>query len=107
MLVDALLDLTNPDDLVLDHFLGSGSTLIACENSGRVCRGFELDPLYVDVIIKRWEATTGSSAVLEESGERFVHLAARRAAEAADANVTRPRDNFDGPSASQPNSTSP
>ena len=79
MLVDALLDLTNRDDLVLDPFLGSGSTLMACEKTGRVCRGLELDPLYVDVIIRRFEAATGISALLEETGERFVDLTVRRA----------------------------
>ena len=52
MLEDALLDLTNRCDVVLDPFLGSGSTLIAAENTNRVCRGVELDPLYVDVIIR-------------------------------------------------------
>ena len=50
MLEDALLDLTNRGDIVLDPFLGSGSTLIAADRTGRVCRGVELDPLYVDVI---------------------------------------------------------
>ena len=81
MLEDALLDLTNRDDVVLDPFLGSGSTLIACEKTGRVCRGLELDPLYADVIIRRWEAATGGSAILEETGDRFADLALRRAAE--------------------------
>src|SRR5271157_3205233 len=45
MLEDALLDLTRRGDIVLDPFLGSGSTLLACERTGRICRGFELDPL--------------------------------------------------------------
>jgi DNA modification methylase len=49
MLEDALLDLTNRGDLIIDPFLGSGSTLIAAEATGRVCRGVELDALYVDV----------------------------------------------------------
>jgi len=82
MLEDALLDLTNRGDIVLDPFLGSGSTLIAADKAGRVCRGVELDPLYVDVIIRRYEAVTGDTAVLAETGERFADLAARRAAEA-------------------------
>ena len=59
MLEDALLDLTNRGDIVIDPFLGSGSTLIAAEKTGRVCRGVELDPLYVDVIVRRYEAATG------------------------------------------------
>jgi DNA modification methylase len=78
MLEDALLDLTNRGDLVIDPFLGSGSTLIAAEATGRVCRGVELDPLYVDVIIRRWEAATGDPAVLVETGETFQALGARR-----------------------------
>ena len=52
MLEDALLNLTNRGEIVIDPFLGSGSTLIAADNTGRVCRGVELDPLYVDVIVR-------------------------------------------------------
>ena len=63
MLQDALIDLTNRGEIVLDPFLGSGSTLIAAENTGRVCRGIELDPLYVDVIIRRYESETGAAVV--------------------------------------------
>ena len=70
-------------DLVIDPFLGSGSTLIAAEATGRVCRGVELDPLYVDVIIRRCEAATGEPAVLVETGETFQALGARRGKEAA------------------------
>jgi DNA modification methylase len=78
MLQDALIDLTNRGEIVLDPFLGSGSTLIAAENTGRVCRGIELDPLYVDVIIRRYEAETGAAVVLADSGETFEKVAARR-----------------------------
>ncbi len=45
-----------------EPFLGTGSTLIACENTNRVCYGMELDPIYIDVIIKRWEDYTGKKA---------------------------------------------
>jgi DNA modification methylase len=83
MLEDALLDLTNRGDVVIDPFLGSGSTLIAADKTGRVCRGGELDPLYIDVIVRRYEAATDNSAVLIETGETFEALAARRAREAA------------------------
>ena len=69
MLEDALLDLTNRGDIVIDPFLGSGSTLVAAEKTGRVCRGVELDPLYVDVIARRCEVVTGDQAVLIEIGE--------------------------------------
>jgi len=78
MLEDALIDLTNRGDLVLDPFLGSGSTLVAAENSGRVCRGVELNPLFIDVIIRRYEALTRATAVLADTGEPFATLAARR-----------------------------
>ena len=58
-------------DLVLDPFGGSGSTLIACEKSGRRARLIELDPKYVDVIIKRWEAFSGCKAVLNDGQRVF------------------------------------
>jgi DNA modification methylase len=83
MLEDALLDLTNRSDVVIDPFLGSGSTLIAPEATGRVCRGVEFDPLYADVIIRHCEAATGDPAVLVETGETFQALGARRGSEAA------------------------
>jgi DNA modification methylase len=78
MLQDALIDLTNRGEIVLDPFLGSGSTLIAAESTGRACRGIELDPLYVDVIIRRYETVTGASVILADTGEPFATVAARR-----------------------------
>jgi DNA modification methylase len=83
MLEDALLDLTNRGDVVIDSFLGSGSTLIAAEKTGRVCRGVEIDRLYVDVIVRRYEAATGDAATLIETGETFQALGAHRASKAA------------------------
>jgi DNA modification methylase len=82
MLEDALLDMTEREDIVLDPFLGSGSTLIAAEKTGRHCRGVELDPLYVDVILCRYEAITGRSAFLKITGETYAELAERRRCEA-------------------------
>src|SRR5712671_1008866 len=84
MLEDALLDMSNRGDIVLDPFLGSGSTLIAAERAGRRCRGVELDPLYVDVILHRYELVTGRPAVLEGTGETYAELALRRQADAQD-----------------------
>jgi len=78
MLEGAMIDLTNRGEIVLDPFLGSGLTLIAAENAGRVCRGVELDPRFIDVIIRRHEALTRSTAVLADTGEAFAKLAARR-----------------------------
>jgi DNA modification methylase len=83
MLEDALLDVTTRGEIVIDPFLGSGSTLIAADKTRRVCRGIELDPLYVDVIIRRYEASTGNQAVVVATGETFGALGARRAREGA------------------------
>jgi hypothetical protein len=76
---DPLLDLTDCGDIVVDPFLGSGSTLIAADKTCRVCRGVELDPLYVDVIVRRFEAATGNQAVLVETGETVEALATQGA----------------------------
>ena len=64
LVANAILDGSRPDMIVLDPFGGSGTTLIACEQTGRRCRMMELDPKYCDVIIRRWEALTGEKAVL-------------------------------------------
>jgi len=61
----AVLNNSKEDDIVFDSFLGSGSTLIACEKTNRKCYGIELDPKYCDVIVKRWENFTGKKAELE------------------------------------------
>jgi DNA modification methylase len=83
MLGDALLDLTHRGDIVLDPFLGSGSMLVAAEKVGRVCRGVELDPVYVDVAIRRWELMTGKVALLVETGETSDQVRRRRAVDKA------------------------
>jgi len=64
LLAQIINDYTNEGDLVLDPYMGSGSTMIACEQLNRSCYGIELDPAYVDVIIKRWENFTGKKAEL-------------------------------------------
>jgi DNA modification methylase len=78
MLEDALLDITERGDIVLDPFLGSGSMLIAAQKSGRRCLGAELDPLYVDVVLRRHEAVTGQKAILESTAETYAEVAIRR-----------------------------
>ncbi len=72
---EALDKTTKPGWLILDLFGGSGSTLIACEKTGREARLMELDPKYVDVIIRRWQDFTGKQAVHEATGKTFEELA--------------------------------
>lgn len=63
MLEDAILDVSNPNEIVLDCFAGSGSTLLACENTHRCCRAIEYEPHYSDVILYRWQLLTGKEPV--------------------------------------------
>lgn len=79
MIADALRDVTRRGDAVLDVFLGSGSTMIAAEETGRVCIGAELDPAYVDVAIRRWQKRTGKDAIHAVTGETFDAIAERTA----------------------------
>jgi len=71
LVADAILDCTARGEIVLDPFLGSGTTVIAAERTGRVCYGIELDPGYVDTIVRRWQAFTGKSAVHAKSARTF------------------------------------
>ena len=77
MIADAILDCTRHGDIVLDCFIGSGTAIIAAERTGRVCHGMELDPLYADVAVRRWQAWTGLAATDGESGRTFDELAAK------------------------------
>ena len=76
LVADAILDVTRRGDVVLDVFGGSGATLLAAEQTGRRARLVELDPLYVDVAIRRWQEKTGQEAVHAASGESFTTRAA-------------------------------
>jgi DNA modification methylase len=67
---------SSPGQAVYEPFMGSGTTLIAAEISGRVCLGIELNPAYVDVAVQRWQDFTGEAAVLESSGESFDDVSA-------------------------------
>jgi DNA modification methylase len=71
LVADALLDVTNRGDIVIDPFLGSGTTVIAAQKTGRTAFGLELDPHYCDVIIRRFEKFTGVEAVLTATGATF------------------------------------
>jgi ParB-like chromosome segregation protein Spo0J len=79
LVADALLDCTARGDLVLDQFLGSGTTLLAAEKVGRFARGIEYEPRYVDVAIERWQALTKLEAVLVDDGRTFDEVAEERA----------------------------
>lgn len=78
MLKDILLDASKPNDIVVDGFLGSGSTLIAAEKVRRRCFGVEIEPKYVDVILTRYRNDTGDEPIHVESGLTFTELAKRR-----------------------------
>jgi DNA modification methylase len=75
-----ILNNSSPGQAVFEPFMGSGTTLIAAETTGRVCFGIELNPAYVDVAIERWQQFTGANAVLAETGETFADLKAKRLA---------------------------
>jgi DNA modification methylase len=62
---------SRPGQLVYDPFLGSGTSLIAAEMTGRFCCGLEISPVYVDVILQRWQAFTGRTAIHQASGQSF------------------------------------
>jgi hypothetical protein len=74
VLGDALLDITNRGDVVTDPFLRSGSMFIATDNTGRVCRGVQLDPFYVDVVIRRSEYTTGATLAGADGTRGFIRV---------------------------------
>lgn len=76
MVADAIMDCSARGDIVLDPFLGSGTTLIAAERIGRRCYGMEIDPLYVDVIVRRWQVFTGDMAIHTATGKSFDDIAA-------------------------------
>jgi DNA modification methylase len=71
LVADAILDASGRGDVILDVFLGSGTTLIAAERTGRICFGLELDPGYVDTAIRRWQTWTGQQARHATSGQMF------------------------------------
>ena len=74
---------SSPGQAVYDPFVGSGTSIIAAEMTGRACHAVELDPGYVDVTVLRWQAFTGASAVLGNDGRTFADVAATRPNRAA------------------------
>jgi DNA modification methylase len=79
LVADAILDASEPKAVILDAFAGSGTTLVAAHKTRRRGFGIELDPLYCDLIVRRLEAVTKTTATLAETGETFAQVAARRA----------------------------
>jgi len=79
LVADAIRDASKPGDIVLDAFLGSGTTMLAAERTRRVTCGIEIEPGYVDVAIERWERMTGGEAVLSATGQTYAEVAAERA----------------------------
>jgi len=71
LVADAIKDCSNCGDLILDPFAGSGTTVIAAEKTKRRAALIEIDPLYVDVTIRRWQSYTGAAAMLADTGETF------------------------------------
>ena len=80
LVADAIRDVTRRGDAVLDTFLGSGSTLMAAEETGRVCFGVDLDPLYVDVAVRRWQGFTKRDALLAGTNTTFDEVTVARRA---------------------------
>jgi DNA modification methylase len=80
MVADAIKDCSRRKGIILDPFLGSGTTVIAAEKTGRQARGIEIDPGYVDVTIRRWQAYTGKSAKLAQTGQTFEEIEEERRA---------------------------
>lgn len=78
LVADAIRDVTRPGEIVLDAFMGSGTTILAAERTKRSAYGIEIEPAYIDVAIRRWSAMTGEHAVLAETGDSFATVAARR-----------------------------
>jgi DNA modification methylase len=78
LVADAMRDCSRRGDIVLDPFIGSGTTIMAAERVGRRAHGLELDPLYVDVAVRRWQAYTKRDATLKGTGQTFDKVAAVR-----------------------------
>jgi DNA modification methylase len=78
LVADAMRDCSRRGDIVLDPFMGSGTTILAAERVGRRGYGLEIDPLYVDAAIRRWQDFTKRDAVLKATGQTFDEVAAAR-----------------------------
>ena len=88
LMEDALLDVTNRGDIVIDCFVGSGTMIVAAEATGRRCRAIEIDGLYCDVAIRRWQEMTGREASCGRPVDTFARVAETRAAKAPETLAT-------------------
>jgi DNA modification methylase len=78
LVADSMRDCSRRGDIVLDPFMGSGTTIMAAERVGRRAYGLEIDPLYVDAAVRRWQAFTKRDAILKATGETFDEVTAVR-----------------------------
>jgi DNA modification methylase len=78
LVADAIRDCSRRGDIVIDSFMGSGTTIMAAEGVDRRAYGLELDPCYVDAAIARWQAFTKRDAILKSTGQTFDEVVAGR-----------------------------
>jgi hypothetical protein len=78
MVADAIKDCSRRNGIILDPFLGSGTSVIAAERTGRRARGIEIDPGYIDVAIRRWQSYSGKAAILAATGQTFEEIGEER-----------------------------
>lgn len=95
LVADAIRDVTRSGEIVLDGFMGSGTTILAAERTKRIAYGIEIEPAYIDVAIRRWSAMSAEEAVLQDTGETFAEVAARRADECVASDVPQLPNNLD------------
>ncbi|MAY20778.1 MAG: DNA methylase N-4 [Erythrobacteraceae bacterium] len=93
LVADAIRDVTRPGEIVLDAFMGSGTTILAAQRAKRRAYGIEIDPRYVDVAIRRWEALTDDKATLVGTGQGFAEVSAER--DTAKACSSEPSDHLE------------
>ena len=82
LIADLIRDCSRRNGVILDPFGGSGTTILASERTGRIARVIELDPLYVDVSVRRWQKITGTTARHSKTGLSFAEMEARQATSA-------------------------
>jgi DNA modification methylase len=78
LVADYLRDVSHRGEIVLDSFMGSGTTLLAAERTGRIAYGMDLDPLYIDLTIRRWQKMTNGAATCVATGQAFSEAEAER-----------------------------